>query len=84
MLDSWQKDRKNRPKFAAVRTTIDRLIQSPELLKLIAKPTTAHLINPNVPITADKVTVSQWLQFIKMDRYTEAFAQKGVHNMDQV
>jgi len=84
MLDSWQKDRKNRPKFAAVRNTIDRLMQSPELLRKLAKPITASMTDPEMPEVTSHMTVSQWLQLIKMDRYTEAFAQKGVHNMEQV
>ena len=84
MLDSWQKDRKNRPKFAAVRNTIDRLMQSPELLRKLAKPMTSAMMDPEMPDVASHMTVSEWLQLIKMDRYTEAFAQKGVHTMEQV
>ncbi|XP_067946517.1 ephrin type-B receptor 2-like isoform X2 [Watersipora subatra] len=84
MLDSWQKDRKNRPKFAAIRNTIDRLMQSPELLTKLAKPMPFAAMDPEMPDVASQMTVSQWLQLIKMDRYTEAFAQKGVHTMKQV
>lgn len=84
MLDSWQKDRKNRPKFSAVRNTIDRLMQSPELLRKLAKPITSAMTDPEMPDAASQLTVSEWLQLIKMDRYTEGFAQKGVHNMEQV
>lgn len=84
MLDSWQKDRKNRPKFPAVKNTIDRLMQSPELLRKLAKPMTTAMMDPEMPDVASLMTVSEWLQLIKMDRYTEAFAQKGVHTMQQV
>lgn len=84
MLDTWQKDRKNRPKFSAVRNTLDRLMQSPDLLRKLAKPVNQSMIDPEMPNIASQLTVSQWLQLIKMDRYTEAFAQKGVHNMEQV
>lgn len=84
MLDSWQKDRKNRPKFPAVRNTIDRLMQSPDLLRKLAKPITSAMMDPEMSDAASHMTVSQWLQLIKMDKYTEAFAQKGVHNMEQV
>lgn len=84
MLDSWQKDRKNRPKFSAVRNTLDRLMASPDLLRKLAKPVNQAMIDPEMPNIASQLTVSEWLQLIKMDRYTEAFAQKGVHNMEQV
>lgn len=84
MLDCWQKDRKNRPKFAAVRNTIDRLMQSPELLRKIAKPVMPAIFDPEMPDLSSQMTVSEWLQLIKMDRYTEAFAQKGIHTMEQV
>lgn len=84
MLDCWQKDRKNRPKFSAVRNTIDRLMQSPELLRKIAKPVIAAMFDPEMPDITSHMTVSEWLQVIKMDRYTEAFAQKGIHSMEQV
>ena len=37
MLDCWQKERTNRPKFDAIVNSLDKLIRSPELLKRIAK-----------------------------------------------
>ena len=84
MLDTWQKDRKNRPKFSAVRNTLDRLMQSPDLLKKLAKPVNQAMIDPEMPNIASQLTVSEWLQLLKNYRYTEAFAHKGVHNMEQV
>lgn len=83
MLDCWQKDRKNRPKFAAVRNTLDRLMQSPELLRKMAKPVVPSMFDPEMPDITSNMTVSEWLQAIKMDRYTEAFAQRGYHNIEQ-
>lgn len=57
---------------------------SPDLLRKLAKPVNQAMIDPEMPNIASQLTVSEWLQLIKMDRYTEAFAQKGVHNMEQV
>lgn len=84
MLDCWQKDRKNRPKLAAVRNTLDRLMASPELLRIIAKPSNPAAFDPEMPGLTSQMTVSEWLQAIKMDRYTESFSQKGIHSMEQV
>ena len=38
MLDCWQKERGNRPKFNQVVRSHDKFIRAPELLKKIAKP----------------------------------------------
>lgn len=59
-------------------------MQSPELLRKIAKPVLPAMFDPEMPDITSNMTVSEWLQAIKMDRYTEAFAQKGIHNMEQV
>jgi hypothetical protein len=38
MLDCWQKERADRPKFVAILRTLDKLMEFPELLVEIAKP----------------------------------------------
>jgi len=38
MLDTWQKERGNRPKFEAIVKSLDKLIRAPELLRKMAKP----------------------------------------------
>ena len=42
MLDCWQKERTNRPKFDAIVNSLEKLIRSPELLKRIAKVDAYH------------------------------------------
>ncbi|XP_039078782.1 ephrin type-A receptor 3 isoform X2 [Hyaena hyaena] len=61
MLDCWQKDRNNRPKFEQIVSILDKLIRNPGSLKIItsaaARPSNLLLDQSNVDITTFRTTV---------------------------
>lgn len=49
MLDCWQKERNNRPKFEQIVSILDKLIRNPGSLKITANTTSRY---QNQPLTA--------------------------------
>lgn len=43
MLDCWQKERNNRPKFEQIVSILDKLIRNPGSLKITANTTSRYL-----------------------------------------
>ncbi|XP_045163491.2 ephrin type-B receptor 1-B-like isoform X2 [Mercenaria mercenaria] len=84
MLDSWQKERNNRPKFTQIVKNLDKLIRAPELLRKMAKPRPHVFIDNTPPDITNYASVEEWLNAIKMERYRDNFLSAGVTNMDQV
>ncbi|XP_060587535.1 ephrin type-B receptor 1-B-like isoform X2 [Ruditapes philippinarum] len=84
MLDSWQKERNNRPKFTQIVKNLDKLIRAPELLRKMAKPRPHVFIDNTPPDVNSYSSVEEWLNAIKMERYRDNFLSAGVTNMDQV
>uniref|UniRef100_A0A3B3ZXP0 receptor protein-tyrosine kinase n=1 Tax=Periophthalmus magnuspinnatus TaxID=409849 RepID=A0A3B3ZXP0_9GOBI len=87
MLQCWQHDRSNRPRFTDIVNILDKLLRSPESLKTIAD------FDPRVSIRLPSTsgcdgtmfkTVPEWLDSIKMGQYSDSFARAGVTSMDQV
>uniref|UniRef100_A0A671LSW9 receptor protein-tyrosine kinase n=1 Tax=Sinocyclocheilus anshuiensis TaxID=1608454 RepID=A0A671LSW9_9TELE len=72
MLDCWQKDRNERPKFCQIVTVLDKLIRNPENLKL-----NSPLMNRSIPDFTSCRSVDEWLDTIKMGRYKDHFAAGG-------
>ncbi|XP_040525099.1 ephrin type-A receptor 3 isoform X3 [Gallus gallus] len=64
MLDCWQKDRNNRPKFEQIVSILDKLIRNPSSLKIItnaaARPSNLLLDQSNIDISAFR-TAGDWL-----------------------
>ncbi|XP_042666462.1 ephrin type-A receptor 3 [Centrocercus urophasianus] len=64
MLDCWQKDRNNRPKFEQIVSILDKLIRNPSSLKIItnaaARPSNLLLDQSNIDISAFRTT-GDWL-----------------------
>ncbi|XP_067826793.1 ephrin type-A receptor 8-like isoform X2 [Heptranchias perlo] len=79
MLDCWQKDRNERPKFIQIVSVLDKLIRNPTTLKII--DTTSRLnspfLNRNIPNFTSFASVDEWLDVIKMGRYKDNFAAAG-------
>ncbi|XP_072308602.1 ephrin type-A receptor 2a [Eucyclogobius newberryi] len=87
MLQCWQHDRSNRPRFTDIVNILDKLLRSPESLKAIAD------FDPRVSIRLPSTSgcdgtmfksVPEWLDSIKMSQYSDSFARAGVTSMDQV
>ncbi|KAM4537508.1 ephrin type-B receptor 4b-like isoform 1-T2 [Odontesthes bonariensis] len=88
MLDCWQKDRANRPRFCDVVAALDRLIRNPASLKVThpEAPSASHpLLDQRVPPPLSACgSVSEWLRAIKMERYEPSFLQAGFTSLDIV
>ncbi|XP_078265731.1 ephrin type-A receptor 3 isoform X3 [Rhinoraja longicauda] len=87
MLDCWQKDRNNRPKFEQIVSILDKLIRNPSSLKIIAnavaRPSNLLLNRSNGDITAFR-SVGDWLDGMRMGQYKDNFMGAGYHPCDMV
>ncbi|PNJ36775.1 EPHA4 isoform 7 [Pongo abelii] len=87
MLDCWQKERSDRPKFGQIVNMLDKLIRNPNSLKRTgtesSRPNTA-LLDPSSPEFSAAVSVGDWLQAIKMDRYKDNFTAAGYTTLEAV
>uniref|UniRef100_A0A3Q2PBQ4 Ephrin type-A receptor 7 n=1 Tax=Fundulus heteroclitus TaxID=8078 RepID=A0A3Q2PBQ4_FUNHE len=85
MLDCWQKDRNERPRFCQIVTVLDKLIRNPDNLKSVLNmaSTTKHRCR-TVPDFSSCNSVDEWLDTIKMGRYKEHFAAGGFHTLGHV
>uniref|UniRef100_A0A3B4A533 Ephrin type-A receptor 8 n=1 Tax=Periophthalmus magnuspinnatus TaxID=409849 RepID=A0A3B4A533_9GOBI len=86
MLDCWQKDRNERPRFCQIVTVLDKLIRNPENLK--SMDTLCRWVPPLMERAAADFSscnsVDDWLDTIKMGRYKEHFAAGGYHTLGHV
>ncbi|XP_032971103.1 ephrin type-A receptor 2 isoform X2 [Rhinolophus ferrumequinum] len=87
MMQCWQQERARRPKFADIVSILDKLIRAPESLKTLAD------FDPRVSIRLPSTsgsegvpfrTVSEWLESIKMQQYTEHFMAAGYTAIEKV
>uniref|UniRef100_A0A7M4E9J5 receptor protein-tyrosine kinase n=1 Tax=Crocodylus porosus TaxID=8502 RepID=A0A7M4E9J5_CROPO len=87
MLDCWQKERSDRPKFGQIVNMLDKLIRNPNSLKRTgaesSRPNTA-LLDPSSPEFSAVVSVGDWLQAIKMERYKDNFTAAGYTTLEAV
>ncbi|XP_060689699.1 ephrin type-A receptor 3 isoform X2 [Hemiscyllium ocellatum] len=87
MLDCWQKDRNNRPKFEQIVSILDKLIRNPSSLKIIAntaaRPSNLLLDRSNTDVTAFR-SVGDWLDGVRMGQYKETFSGAGYSSCDMV
>ncbi|KAM9237936.1 ephrin type-A receptor 5 isoform 7-T7 [Dugong dugon] len=87
MLDCWQKDRNSRPKFEEIVSMLDKLIRNPSSLKTLvnASSRVSNLLSEHGPLGCGAYrSVGEWLEAIKMGRYTEIFMENGYSSMDAV
>ncbi|XP_030744422.1 ephrin type-A receptor 5 [Echinops telfairi] len=87
MLDCWQKDRNSRPKFEEIVNMLDKLIRNPSSLKTLvnASSRVSNLLSEHGPLGSGAYrSVGEWLEAIKMGRYTEIFMENGYSSMDAV
>ncbi|XP_053317672.1 ephrin type-A receptor 5 [Spea bombifrons] len=87
MLDCWQKDRNSRPKFEEIVNMLDKMIRNPSSLKTLVNASNgiSNLLVEHSPLgTGAYRSVNEWLEAIKMARYTDAFVENGYNSMDAV
>uniref|UniRef100_A0A3Q3FNK7 Ephrin type-A receptor 8 n=1 Tax=Kryptolebias marmoratus TaxID=37003 RepID=A0A3Q3FNK7_KRYMA len=84
MLDCWQKDRNQRPRFCQIVTVLDKLIRNPENLKSMDTLCSPPLMERAIPDFSSCNSVDEWLDTIKMGRYKEHFAAGGYHTLGHV
>ncbi|XP_066547440.1 ephrin type-B receptor 2 isoform X6 [Amia ocellicauda] len=87
MLDCWQKDRNNRPKFSQIVNTLDKMIRNPNSLKAMTPLSSGvhlPLLDRSVPDFSSFNTVDEWLDAIKMGQYKENFANADFTSFDVV
>ncbi|XP_063819406.1 ephrin type-B receptor 5-like [Pseudophryne corroboree] len=85
MLDCWQRDRSQRPRFEQIVSSLDRMIRNPSCLKTVGvsstRPSQPLLSNcpPDFPSLSSP---HEWLEAIKMERYKENFDKAGYTTLD--
>ncbi|XP_026880688.2 LOW QUALITY PROTEIN: ephrin type-A receptor 8 [Electrophorus electricus] len=86
MLDCWQKERAERPRFSQIVTVLDKLIRNPENLKSMDTlcRLSSPLMNRRIPDFASCRSVNEWLDTIKMGRYKDHFAAGGYQTLGHV
>ncbi|XP_053562016.1 ephrin type-A receptor 6 [Bombina bombina] len=85
MLHCWQKERNLRPKFSDIVNFLDKLIRNPSTLHILVEDILGMPESPGeVPEYHFFVTVSEWLESIKMGQYANHFMASGFTTLDVV
>ncbi|KAF3848878.1 hypothetical protein F7725_015375 [Dissostichus mawsoni] len=88
MMDCWQRERSNRPKFDEIVCLLDKLIRNPSSLKKLVNSShrVSNLLVEHASVegscSARSQTVGEWLDSIKMGRYTELFMEGGYSSLE--
>ncbi|XP_032876956.1 ephrin type-A receptor 7 isoform X1 [Amblyraja radiata] len=87
MLDCWQQERNERPKFDQIVGILDKMIRNPNSLK-VPVGTCSRPINPLLDQNTLDFTsfrcVGDWLEAIKMERYKDNFTAAGYSTLESV
>ncbi|XP_035851165.1 ephrin type-A receptor 7 isoform X4 [Sander lucioperca] len=87
MLDCWQKDRAERPKFDQIVGILDKMIRNPNTLKTPVGTCTrpiSPLLDQSTPDFTAFCSVGEWLEAIKMERYRDNFTAAGYSSLESV
>ncbi|XP_018414452.1 PREDICTED: ephrin type-A receptor 7 isoform X2 [Nanorana parkeri] len=87
MLDCWQKERGERPKFEQIVGILDKMIRNPTSLKTpmgTCNRPVSPLLDQNTIDFSTFCSVGEWLEAIKMERYKEKFSSAGYNSLDAV
>ncbi|XP_041826302.1 ephrin type-A receptor 5 [Melanotaenia boesemani] len=90
MMDCWQRERSSRPKFDEIVCLLDKLIRNPSSLKKLVNSShrVSNLLVEHASVEGDcstrSQTVGEWLDSIKMGRYTELFMEGGYSSLETV
>ncbi|XP_041427769.1 ephrin type-A receptor 8 isoform X2 [Xenopus laevis] len=86
MLDCWQRDRNDRPRFSLIVSVLDKLMRNPENLK--ASATVSRFTHPRLDRGHFDISscarVDDWLDSIKMAQYKENFVMGGYSSLGLV
>ncbi|XP_054939431.1 ephrin type-B receptor 6 isoform X3 [Physeter macrocephalus] len=91
MLDTWQKDRTQRPHFDQLVAAFDKMIRKPDTLQGAGhsggsprdRPSQA-LLNPVALDFPSLDSPQAWLSAIGLERYQDSFSQSGLHTFSDV
>nr|XP_016848028.1 PREDICTED: ephrin type-A receptor 6 isoform X3 [Anolis carolinensis] len=85
MLHCWQKERNHRPKFIDIVSFLDKLIRNPSSLHTLVEDILVMPDSPGeIPEYPFFISVSDWLDSIKMGQYRTNFMAAGYTTMDLV
>uniref|UniRef100_A0A8C6IPP9 Ephrin type-A receptor 6 n=1 Tax=Melopsittacus undulatus TaxID=13146 RepID=A0A8C6IPP9_MELUD len=87
MLHCWQKERNHRPKFSDIVNFLDKLIRNPSTLHTLVEDVLVFsplIILQKIPEYPLFVSVSDWLDSIKMGQYKNNFMAAGFTTLDMV
>ncbi|CAN2387672.1 Ephrin type-A receptor 6 [Pristimantis euphronides] len=85
MLHCWQKERNHRPKFSDIVSFLDKLIRNPSSLNILVEDILGLPESPGeTPEYHFFVTVTEWLESIKMGQYASNFMAAGFTTLDLV
>ncbi|XP_048106174.1 ephrin type-A receptor 7 isoform X1 [Alosa alosa] len=87
MLDCWQKDRADRPKFDQIVGILDKMIRNPSTLKTPMGTCTrpiSPLLDQSTPDFTTFRSVGDWLEAIKMERYKDNLTAAGYSSLESV
>uniref|UniRef100_A0A8C2XEP5 receptor protein-tyrosine kinase n=1 Tax=Cyclopterus lumpus TaxID=8103 RepID=A0A8C2XEP5_CYCLU len=90
MMDCWQRERSSRPKFDEIVCLLDKLIRNPSSLKKLVNSShrVSNLLVEHASVEGNcsplSQTVGEWLDSIKMGRYTELFMEGGYSSLETV
>ncbi|XP_054251126.1 ephrin type-A receptor 10 [Indicator indicator] len=90
MLDCWQKERSQRPKFSHIHNILSKMVQSPEPPKCPTSTCTRSR-STSIPLTQRTFSafpsfssVGEWLEAIEMGRYKDNFTAAGYCYLESV
>uniref|UniRef100_A0A8D2P1H9 Ephrin type-A receptor 8 n=1 Tax=Zosterops lateralis melanops TaxID=1220523 RepID=A0A8D2P1H9_ZOSLA len=86
MLDCWQRERSERPRFAQIVAVLDKLIRNPDNLKCtgtVNRFTQTRLDRGLLDLTSC-LTVEEWLDSIRLGHYRDNFAMAGYSSLGMV
>ncbi|XP_069478754.1 ephrin type-A receptor 10 [Ambystoma mexicanum] len=90
MLDCWQKDRNERPKFSHIHNILSKLVQTPDGTKS-ATSTCTRPHSTSIPLIERTFntfpcfsSVGEWLEAIEMGRYKDNFTAAGYGYLESV
>ncbi|XP_042194398.1 ephrin type-A receptor 7 [Callorhinchus milii] len=91
MLECWQKERTDRPKFAQILSILNKMGRNPENLKSTPSTSISRSQNLHIPLLDQSFpafpsfdSVGEWLDAIDMGRYKDNFTAAGYCYLESV
>ncbi|XP_023687813.1 ephrin type-A receptor 7 isoform X3 [Paramormyrops kingsleyae] len=91
MLECWQKERAERPKFSQIHSALSKAARSPEGTTAAATLARTRLLSSSIPLSQRSVaslpsfsSVGEWLDTVDMGRYKDSFTAAGYCYLESV